>query len=622
MAAGTCLTNAASVAWILTVFFAVAKGGCTFNKTWSGRWFQSGLQNLVFINSTHIETKGECFENQADKYLVYNRQDNCYRCLAIHEKFTGVLQYKESICEEKKGSLSEICSSMLGDDPLHTMFRKYPETKSIPCPFKSAPFTFSYSRGAGECSNPPSKAESCTDDSRIVFKYQACPDVPSTESNVEELVCLATWKEGSTRYLIGKISQGNRRNLITDEDQYRCFIYQRDKSNDKTTYSIAQSADATCTGIINSYEGSKTMKLTTVDNHHNRCKFPKWITDHHTWLSLDHKKIYKFTQRNATLKIVDEVIPKPKRPIRPNFSLGSQSTAFGYEEFGFESQDQRRSDGEMRVICHGILESQDQKRVQIVAHITSGCDSGYVCMVFHKRDTNVIEIQQTSEFEENPDDACRKFNPSTTLFTTLVTTTLHTKKCPHFGRYKVPPKEELPEERRKKREQSDSQGSELTPECLSQDYETLTVGCTNQHEMEFKSGCNQQMPNAYSCHGSWNENSLNFIIATPVTSKKSVMGEPIRYCFIYTLGYDSPSHQAHGDHRLVQDKQNSDQAFLKLSRVTDSCHRIVVPGFGNWAYNFTNTGACKAADQTNSGITTMPAYVLLLTTICLILNMR
>lgn len=106
-----------------------------------------------------------------------------------------------------------------------------------------------------------------------------------------------------------------------------------------------------------------------MDNHHNRCKFPKWITDHHTWLSLDHKKIYKFTQRNATLKIVDEEVPKPKRPNRP---LGSQSPAFGYEAFGFESQDQRRSDGEMRVICHGILESQDQKRVQIVAHITSG----------------------------------------------------------------------------------------------------------------------------------------------------------------------------------------------------------------------------------------------------------
>lgn len=63
------------------------------------------------------------------------------------------------------------------------MFRKYPEAKPIPCPFKSAPFTFSYNRGTGDCSSPVSKAESCTDDSRLVLKYQACPDVSATESN-------------------------------------------------------------------------------------------------------------------------------------------------------------------------------------------------------------------------------------------------------------------------------------------------------------------------------------------------------------------------------------------------------------------------------------------------------
>lgn len=39
---------------------------------------------------------------------------------------------------------------------------------------------------------------------------------------VEELVCLATWKEGSTRYLVGQISQVQRWNsLASDEDTYR-----------------------------------------------------------------------------------------------------------------------------------------------------------------------------------------------------------------------------------------------------------------------------------------------------------------------------------------------------------------------------------------------------------------
>ena len=181
---------------------------------------------------------------------------------------------------------------------------------------------------------------------------------------MEELVCLATWKEGSTRYLIGRISQGNRRNLISDEDQYRCFIYQKNTENSKSVYNVAQSGDATCNGLQNAFEGSRTMKLTTVDNHHNRCKFPLWITDHHTWLSLDHHKTYKFSQRNATLKILDDEAPKPNK-VHQNF-------AFGFQQLGFESQDQRKQNSEMRVVCHMILQSHDHKKVQIVAHVTAG----------------------------------------------------------------------------------------------------------------------------------------------------------------------------------------------------------------------------------------------------------
>lgn len=183
---------------------------------------------------------------------------------------------------------------------------------------------------------------------------------------VEELVCLATWKEGSTRYLMGRIAQGNRRNLISDEDQYRCFIYQRTTEGSKTVYNIAQSGDATCNGLQNAFEGSRTIKLTTEDNHHKRCKFPEWITEHHTWLSLDKKKIYKFSQKNATLKIVDEELPKHNK-------IHQQAqTAFAFQEFGFESQDQRRQNSEARVMCHSILQSVEQKRVQIVAHVTAG----------------------------------------------------------------------------------------------------------------------------------------------------------------------------------------------------------------------------------------------------------
>lgn len=44
------------------------------------------------------------------------------------------------------------------------------------------PFTFTYNRGHGECKNPISNIESCTEDSRLLLSFQACPDVAGTES--------------------------------------------------------------------------------------------------------------------------------------------------------------------------------------------------------------------------------------------------------------------------------------------------------------------------------------------------------------------------------------------------------------------------------------------------------
>lgn len=48
--------------------------------------------------------------------------------------------------------------------------------------FRSGPFTFTYNRGHGECKNPVSNIDSCTEDSRLLLSFQACPDVSGTES--------------------------------------------------------------------------------------------------------------------------------------------------------------------------------------------------------------------------------------------------------------------------------------------------------------------------------------------------------------------------------------------------------------------------------------------------------
>lgn len=104
-----------------------------------------------------------------------------------------------------------------------------------------------------------SNIESCTEESRLLLNLQACPDVAGTEStgmytgdrsikpemgyscrnvkvneifnaSVEELTCLATWKDGNSRYLVGLVSHHH---AVSNEERYRCFVYEKILSSGK-----------------------------------------------------------------------------------------------------------------------------------------------------------------------------------------------------------------------------------------------------------------------------------------------------------------------------------------------------------------------------------------------------
>lgn len=84
-------------------------------------------------------------------------------------------------CHEKQATLNEMCTSIKSDDTLYSMFRV--NSKPIPCPFSGSSFTFTYDKGFGECAAPISLGEKCTDESKLLLKYQACPDIKRSESN-------------------------------------------------------------------------------------------------------------------------------------------------------------------------------------------------------------------------------------------------------------------------------------------------------------------------------------------------------------------------------------------------------------------------------------------------------
>ncbi|XP_049883788.1 uncharacterized protein LOC126379168 [Pectinophora gossypiella] len=548
----------------LLLSFAVCStyGGCTFPEGWTGSWFQSGFPGLIAINSTHIFSKGECSETESyDKFLLYDRSDDCYRCMVIHEKHRYVLQYKETYCSPKD-SLASICESISGDAPLYSMFRKEPRPEPQPCPFHPAPFTFTYSRGSGDCANPPSRAEACTDDSRLLLRYMACPDVPGTESNVEELVCLATWKEGSTRYLVGQISQVQRRNSIaSDEDTYRCFIYKGQHNDKWMTYNIAQSGDATCNGLSSPIDGSRTMKLTNSDDEHNRCHFPAWIVEHHKWFSLDHTHQYHFTTKNATLKIMN---------------------VDGSEE-------------EKRLVCHSILEQKEKKYIKLVAHVTKGCESGHVCLSFHRREGNVLELRSGTSLWDAATDACADTGDH--HYITLITTTLTPMRCPIVGRYTIV--DSLADRRRRRQQLTIESGESgaAAAECVAGDYTRAELGCGNsQDTIEFQSDC---ATTVYTCYGSWSEGGTGFLIAAPVARASS---HPRTFCFMYTYHTNNDTAAAGGAARI-----------LSLSAVAARCSRTVRPGRdGDKAYNLTSNGTCEQSSKYNSyAARAAPAAILL-----------
>ncbi|XP_025198975.1 uncharacterized protein LOC112597226 [Melanaphis sacchari] len=556
---------------LVTVAVQRIYGQCEFPAQWSGRWFQSGVNHYININTTTIMTKGECVQNVSDKFLIEDRDEDCRRCLVITEKHQNVIQYKENaICEKR--SLDELCGEITSDAPLYSMFRV--DATPIPCPFDGlqAPFHFSYSRGGyTECKSPVSKADSCTSDSRLMLKFQACPDVLNTESTVEELLCLATWKDGSTKYMIGKLEHTP---TSSDEEKYRCFVVGKSMGG---TFDMAQSGDATCNGMSSPTDGSRTMKFVRAENHHHHgvgsgCRYPLWLTEHHTWHSLNHGHTYHFSPRNGTLR---KSIP----------GAGS--------------------DHDIRATCYKVINVTDNKAL-IITHYTIGCQSGYACMGFYRRDSQVVEVQESENPMENADDACRpdNFHSQQLTYSTLVPPSPQGRECPFLGRYEISGglnAEDVGKALAASRPGSENNQDKPSIPCNPPGKQYLTIGCNSLDTMEFQSECGTKTVAAYTCYGHWKNEitGINYVISTPQGRSAT---NSRRYCFIMS--------QVNG----------MAQQTLHIASVMESCHPHPL-GRLHWAFNITHQGLCSS--ESNSAIITgIPVLVLIAALLATIVNCR
>lgn len=97
---------------------------------------------------------------------------------------------------------------------------------------------------------------------------------------------------------------------------------------------------------------------------------------------------------------------------------------------------------------------------------------------------------------------------------------------------------------------------------------------------------------AYACFASWQDNNTRYVIASPASRTST---EPRLYCLVYTLLNGNVQQQSLLEGALGR---NLGPPMLRLSAVTESCHRHVVPGAtGLWYFNFTSNGKRKKKQQ-------------------------
>ncbi|XP_053692023.1 uncharacterized protein LOC128740494 isoform X2 [Sabethes cyaneus] len=522
--------------------------GCAFPKRWEGRWFQSGVQQEITIEGSTLSTRGRCIASEGDKFLLVNEK-GCHRCVVIYQKHINILQYKESMGCKGRETLHYLCEQIPGDALLYSMFKINPEP--IKCPLAGS-FTFTYNRGHGECKNPVSKMDMCTEDSRLLLNFQACPDVPGTESTVEELTCLAWWKDGNSRYLVGLVSHYH---ATSNEDRFRCFVYEKisgsGAANADAEYKLAQSGDATCNGLESAEVGSRIMTLKRAPLT-ERCDFPAWFKGPRHWHALMGNANYIFHPSDGSLHIV-----KPS----------------GYME--------------ARALCEQI-NKQTATEMMAVVHHTTGCTSGYMCVMFYRRDTHVAELQMGTP-AVRLEDACttENFDVHRTPFVTLLANNPETQICPMEGYYSIKgfliPSSSISRHKRnhnnknrmhrhrevvsfRNQENADSyyyssmekrkafsrmrrtaaaaQVLQQPSDNVTQDFYSLesartrreTMGCNINHNtnrrlyigcnentvIEVKPKCKNDEEETYTCHGHWQENQTTFIIAKHLSSQHGV----------------------------------------------------------------------------------------------------
>lgn len=428
---------------------------CQFPPSWQGAWHHLGYDDPLNLTLTNIEQKGTCIKSISSEteitkagfgQFIIQEEKGCLKCLIIYQKHYNVLQYRESDCESRQSlagrgggkGLEALCEEIPGDTPLYSMIRVW--SKPVSCPLQG-PHSVAYGKGGAnqQCSHPPSLMDSCTDHSVIQIKYQACPDIQGSESKVERMTCVAKWKEGNKRYFVAlvnsKLSQ-----WAEQKDRYQCFLYE--DINHQMAMSQGQFTSS-CQGLWSVLEGSRTFTLQKLSVKPG-CSVPDMMSASPRWRSLSHD-----------LSII----------------LDKNKTSFSFLKSGTLLE---------QVSCHSRHE--DDKfpgTVRMVAHVKSGCSSGYICFNITRLNRNLLKITYGLK-SNHPNEACQHYYfSSQSLVSRVLVAENSSSPCPFSGSYSLPGLV------------SHNQGGREARLTRKNCTTFMQAGCSNSHSLEVKTQCEE-----------------------------------------------------------------------------------------------------------------------------------
>ncbi|KAL6257622.1 hypothetical protein P5V15_011200 [Pogonomyrmex californicus] len=394
----------------------------------------------------------------------------CYRCIVMHAQHANVLQYKETYCtsDSPEPSLLTQCGTLTSDATLISLFRS--NAAPLPCPIKG-PLEFTYSQGEGECNSPQSRAEACTQDSRLLLRYQACANVHSSESVDVELECLAHWREGSTNYMVARLHSDRNDRKTSDEESYRCFIYTNPSNN---TWNLAQSSDAACNGLISVTEAARTFKMTQ-KKPPEHCTYPSWVVAGKSWVALD-RMASRLLASPYNLTILDR--------------------------------------NETRLVCHSVV-SIDEHRY-------------HHSMPIDKENQKQFVAKATRDWKINNFYALSASDPMTRQCPNL-------GRYEIVSLFRPPNADNVENVLTVDGEQNVANAAEVhdvrvpstafPSQCHHGSVRRLDIGCRTPDRMEFATSCSDEALSEYLCHGTWVENDTAYLVASTDVG---------RYCLVYS----------------------------------------------------------------------------------------